>query len=121
MGAEAIASDGRASGSAVPEPATPEGRAGLAALLARPGLALIALDFDGTLAPIVADPASARVLPAALSAIQALAPAVGTVAVITGRSALTAVEYGSLDQVPGIVVLGHYGRQRWQDGELTTP
>src|SRR5215475_6520497 len=42
-------------------------------------------------------------------------------AVITGRPALTAVEYGFLDQVPGIVVLGQYGRQRWQDGQLESP
>lgn len=83
--------------------------------------ALVAVDFDGTLAPIVPDPAQARVLPAALAALRALTPLVGTVAVISGRPAPRAVEYGSLDQVPGIVVLGHYGRQRWQDGELTSP
>ena len=34
-------------------PHTPEGRDGLAALLADPGRALIALDFDGTLSPVV--------------------------------------------------------------------
>ena len=105
----------------LPVPATAEGRAGLAALLAAPRRALIGLDFDGTLAPIVPDPAQARVLPAALAALRALTPLVGTVAVISGRPAPRAVEYGSLDQVPGIVVLGHYGRQRWQDGELTSP
>lgn len=121
MGAGPTAPPGDAAGGALPEPMTAQGRAGLAALLGQPARALIALDFDGTLAPIVADPARARVLPAALTAIAALAPAVGTIAVLTGRPALTAVEYGSLDQVPGIVVLGHYGRQRWQHGELTTP
>jgi trehalose 6-phosphate phosphatase len=105
----------------VPQPATAGGRAGLAALLRSPGLALIALDFDGTLAPIVDDPAQARALPEAVAAMRALAPLVGTVAVITGRPALVAVEYGSLDTVPGIVVLGHYGRQRWHDGVLTAP
>ncbi len=105
----------------VPVPVTAEGRAGLAALLAAPRRALIGLDFDGTLAPIVPDPAQARVLPAALAALRALTPLVGTVAVISGRPAPRAVEYGSLDQVPGVVVLGHYGRQRWQDGELTSP
>jgi trehalose 6-phosphate phosphatase len=105
----------------LPDSLTPGGRAGLDALLADPGRALIAFDFDGTLAPIVPDPARARVLPAALSALSALAPLVGTMAVVTGRPALVAVEYGSLDQVPGIVVLGHYGRQRWHDGELESP
>jgi trehalose 6-phosphate phosphatase len=41
--------------------------------------------------------------------------------VLTGRPALKAVEYGTLEEVPGIVVLGHYGRQRWQNGELYSP
>ncbi len=102
-------------------PATAAGRAGLAALLDDPERALIAVDFDGTLAPIVPDPAQARALPAAVAALAALTPLVGTMAVLTGRPALVAVEYGSLDQVPGIVVLGHYGRQRWQHGDLVTP
>lgn len=111
----------RAAHIGVPRPATEQGRAGLAALLGDPGRALIALDFDGTLAPIVDDPAEARALPAAVAALRALAPLVGTVAVITGRPAAVAVEYGSLDQVPGIVVLGSYGRQRWSGGETTSP
>jgi trehalose 6-phosphate phosphatase len=97
------------------------GSDGLAALFRDPGRALIAVDFDGTLAPIVPDPEQARALPAALTALRELTPLVGTMAVLTGRPALTAVEYGSLDQVPGIVVLGHYGRQRWQDGRLESP
>ena len=71
----------------LPRPATPEGRAGLDALLARPGQALIATDFDGTLAPIVADPRAARPLPGAVPALRRLARVVGTVAVITGRPA----------------------------------
>ena len=37
----------------LPRPATGEGQAGLDALLADPGHALIATDFDGTLAPTV--------------------------------------------------------------------
>jgi len=105
----------------VPRPATEPGRAGLAAMLGDPGRALIALDFDGTLAPIVADPTQARALPAAIAALRSLAPLVGTVAVITGRPADVAVAYGPLDQVPGIVVLGSYGRQRWFAGEMTSP
>ena len=102
-------------------PATAEGRAGLAALLASPARALIAVDFDGTLAPIVPDPAQARALPGAVAALRALTPLVGALAVLTGRPALKAVEYGRLDEVPGIVVLGHYGRQRWQNGKLYSP
>ena len=82
---------------------------------------LIAVDFDGPPGPIVPDPAQARALPAAVEALAALTPLIGTMAVLTGRPALTAVEYGSLDRVPGIVVLGHYGRQRWHDGALHSP
>ena len=119
--ADADRVDRNAGQAGLPVPATAAGRAGLAALLDAPQRALIAVDFDGTLAPIVSDPAQARALPAAVAALRALTPLVGTMAVLTGRPALTAVEYGSLDQVPGIVVLGHYGRQRWHDGELITP
>lgn len=69
----------------LPAPRTEAGRAGLAALLQAPRRALIALDYDGTLAPIVADPAAARAHPGAAAALSRLAPLVGTLAVITGR------------------------------------
>ena len=104
-----------------PRAATPEGQAGLDALLSRPRQALIGTDFDGTLAPIVADPRAARALPGAVPALRRLAQAVGTLAVITGRPAADAVAYGGLDAVPGLIVLGHSGWERWQDGELTGP
>lgn len=99
-------------------PRTVEGRAGLAALLAGPERALIGLDFDGTLSPIVADPRDARAQPGAAAALRALARRVGTLAIITGRPAATAVEYGGLADVPGLIVLGHYGFERWSDGQV---
>src|ERR1700759_56043 len=68
-----------------PEGPTPEGRAGLDALIADPSHALVAADFDGTLAPIVPRPQDARPYPGALAALTELAGVVGTVAVITGR------------------------------------
>jgi trehalose 6-phosphate phosphatase len=105
----------------LPTPASEPGRAGLAALLRAPDRALIALDYDGTLSPIVDDPAAARAHPGAVAALRRLAPLVGTVAVITGRSAPVAVEIGGLGQVPGLIVLGQYGRQRWEAGSLTAP
>jgi trehalose 6-phosphate phosphatase len=105
----------------LPRSATPEGQAGLDALLTGPRHALIATDFDGTLAPIVAEPRAARALPGAVPALQRLAGAVGTVAVITGRPAADAVAYGGLDAIGGLIVLGHYGSQRWQDGAVTGP
>ncbi|MFJ6570091.1 trehalose-phosphatase [Streptomyces sp. NPDC091292] len=102
--------------SPLPEPVTPAGRDGLAALLAHPGRAVVGLDFDGTLAPIVADPEQARAHPGAVPALAALAPRVRSVAVITGRPADVAVRNGGFAGVPGLehlVVLGHYGAERW--------
>jgi trehalose 6-phosphate phosphatase len=105
----------------LPVPDSAAGQAGLAALLADPGRALIGLDFDGTLAPIVPEPADARALPAATAAVRRLSGLVGSLAIITGRPARDAARFAGLDDVPGIVVLGHYGRQRWSDGRLTAP
>ncbi|MDF6044007.1 trehalose-phosphatase [Streptomyces sp. JH14] len=100
----------------LPTPTTPAGREGLAALLARPDRAVVALDFDGTLADIVPDPEQARAHPGAVPALAALAPKVASVAVITGRPAGVAVRHGGFAGVPGLdhlVVLGHYGAERW--------
>ncbi|WP_333776575.1 trehalose-phosphatase [Streptomyces sp. IBSBF 3136] len=110
----------------LPTPATQAGRDGLAALLSRAHTAVIGLDFDGTLAPIVADPEQARAHPDAVPALAALAPRVASVAVVTGRPAAVAVRHGGFADVPGLehlVVLGHYGAERWQasTGELTAP
>jgi trehalose 6-phosphate phosphatase len=83
--------------------------------------ALIALDFDGTLAPIVADPAQSRPAAGALEALARLGRAGAQIAIITGRDARTAVELGGFDAVPGLVVEGNYGAESWQDGELRSP
>ncbi|MGE5290412.1 MAG: trehalose-phosphatase [Micromonosporaceae bacterium] len=100
---------------------TPEGRAGLAALLSDPGSALIGLDYDGTLAPIVSDPLEARAHPEGAGVLRRLTSRVGTVAVITGRPAAVAAELGGLRDVPGILVLGHYGLEQWESGTVTAP
>ena len=103
----------------VPRAATAEGQAGLDAIVADPSHALIASDFDGTLAPIVADPAAAVAAPGAAAALARLAASAGTVAIITGRPTAEAIELGGLADVTGLIVLGHYGAERWQDGKLT--
>jgi trehalose 6-phosphate phosphatase len=89
----------------------------------RPHLAhaLVALDFDGTLAPIVPDPADSRPLPGVVDALGALAAAGTQVAVDTGRDARTAVALGGLDAVPGLIVEGLYGLESWHAGRLETP
>lgn len=110
----------------LPTPATQAGRDGLQALLAKPHTAVIGLDFDGTLAPIVADPEQARAHPDTVPVLAALAPKVASVAVITGRPAEVAVRYGGFAGVPGLehlVVLGHYGAERWdaRTGTVNAP
>jgi trehalose 6-phosphate phosphatase len=111
----------QAEGNGLPVPRTVEGRAGLAAIRGEPGIALIATDFDGTLSPIVARADAARAHPGAVPALRELSGLVGTLAVITGRPAGAAVELGGLGEVPGLIVLGHYGWERWQGGELSSP
>lgn len=94
---------------------------GFAALLADPEGALVACDYDGTLAPIVDDPAAALPATGAVEALTALAGRVAQVAVVTGRPAADAVDLAGLDAVPGLVVLGLYGAQRWSGGVLRLP
>ena len=101
--------------------ATPEGAAALAAIVEDPGRALNALDFDGTLAPIVGEPSAARPYPGVLPALRRLATGVGTLAIITGRPAPAAVELGGFAGIPGLIVIGHHGWERWEGGELISP
>ncbi|MCT9935280.1 trehalose-phosphatase [Planotetraspora sp. A-T 1434] len=100
---------------------------GLAAILSDPSGAVIGLDFDGTLSPIVPDPASAYVHPDAPGVLAELAELVRAVVIITGRPPGTALALGatdggpSLEDVPGLVILGHYGLERWEGGRFTAP
>jgi trehalose 6-phosphate phosphatase len=91
------------------------------ALHARLPDVLVALDFDGTLAPLVTDPQASRPVPGTVDALRALSATGARVAIITGRDAGTAVRLGNLDTVPGIVVAGLYGIETWHDGALETP
>ena len=69
----------------------------------------------------MADPAKARAHPGAVPALRQVAAVVGTLAVITGRPAASAVDLGGFEAVPGLIVLGHYGLERWADGTLDSP
>ena len=90
-------------------------------MVADPGHAVAGLDYDGTLAPIVADPRAAYAHPEAAAVLARLAPRLAAVVIVTGRPAAEAVELGGLAGVPGLVVLGQYGLQRWAGGTLREP
>lgn len=104
----------------MPAPATAAGRVGLAVLRSAPASALIALDYDGTLATVVADPARAVIADGALEVLTALGARVGRLALVTGRPADTVLALGGLAGVPNLVVQGQYGAQRWADGVLAS-
>ncbi len=81
---------------------------------------VVGLDFDGTLSPIVPDPATAVIHPDGPDTLLALAARVRAVAVVTGRPARQVVTLGRLDaladRLPGeacVEVLGQYGNERW--------
>ncbi|HEX6335418.1 MAG TPA: trehalose-phosphatase [Jiangellaceae bacterium] len=106
----------------LPSPATPRARSALAAAIAEPARTLVAMDFDGTLAPIVARPEDAVAHVDASDAMAGLAAAGFRIAVITGRPVADVLRLGrGFADVPGLVIYGHYGLEQWVDGELTTP
>lgn len=106
-----------------PHPAisTSAGREAWDHLVLHPDRALVALDYDGTLAPIVPRPEDAVAQPGITDALAALADRGVQVAIITGRPVDAALSLGGLASVPRLVILGHYGLQRWQDGETSSP
>src|SRR5690554_4012376 len=76
--------------------------------LARTDTLLVALDFDGTLAPLVDDPAAARALPEARAGMLALLDAPKTsVALISGRAMESLI---AVSEAPdGILLSGSHG------------
>ena len=97
-------------------PITDPGKAAMAAILADPAGTLIGTDFDGTLAPIVPDPESARADEAAVRALGQLGSLVGRIVVVTGRPVETAVRLGGFREIDGLssmILLGQYGVERW--------
>ena len=89
-------------GSAPPWPA-PGSRAGLV------------LDFDGTLAPIVEDPTTSRMVEGAAASLAVLAEALPLVAVVSGRPAVFLAERAA---VPGVRLLGLYGLEEAREGAV---
>jgi trehalose-phosphatase len=71
---------------------------------------LVCIDFDGTLAPIVEDPALARALPESVSALTALAGLPGTTtAVVSGRALRDLAELTGLP--PQVQLVGSHGSE----------
>jgi trehalose 6-phosphate phosphatase len=86
---------------------------------------VVGLDFDGTLAPIVDDPESARIHAEAAEVLVDLSRQVRAIAIVTGRPARQAVDMGGLDEIglamaehgTTLSVFGQYGNERWSAGE----
>jgi trehalose 6-phosphate phosphatase len=100
---------------------SPEGEARYAAFVEQAASAVVGLDFDGTLSPIVDDPEQATIHPDAADVLVGLADVVGAVAVITGRPARQVLALGQLDEVGAAIaehgkelfLFGQYGNERW--------
>jgi trehalose 6-phosphate phosphatase len=84
--------------------------AALRPLAAEPGRSALFLDFDGTLASIVADPTQARPLPGVPSLLAGLARTFALVAVLSGRP--TAFLEEVLGAPPNVTLAGLYGLDR---------
>ncbi|MEO8246193.1 MAG: trehalose-phosphatase [Chloroflexota bacterium] len=80
-----------------------------AALAATP--AGLLTDFDGTLSPIVADPASARMAEGGEAALRALAGRLAVTGIVTGRGAHDA---RTMAGMPELLVVGNHGLE-WLD------
>ncbi|MGH3424099.1 MAG: trehalose-phosphatase [Nocardioidaceae bacterium] len=95
---------------------TARGADTLDAVLRDPAGTVLALDFDGTLAPITHDPESARAHPGSIMALERLGVRLARIAVVTGRPVATAVRLGGFEALAGLdsmVVMGQYGVERW--------
>jgi trehalose 6-phosphate phosphatase len=84
-------------------------------IVAHPESSVVLVDFDGSLAPIVDDPAAAHPLPESVAALRALAPLVATVAVVSGRPVDFLMRVLPLDDVE---LVGLYGLERRIDGRV---
>jgi trehalose 6-phosphate phosphatase len=83
--------------------------------------ALVALDFDGTLAPISPHPDDARPLAGVHELLCDVRATGATLAVISGRSVTSLLRISNLAAVPGIIIYGTHGVERWENGHLREP
>lgn len=82
----------------------------------RPAESALFLDFDGTLAPIVPDPAAARPLDGVPDVLARLARRLDLVAVVSGRPAAFLVD--ALGSPPGVHLAGLYGMEEVRGGAV---
>jgi trehalose 6-phosphate phosphatase len=81
-------------------------------------LSLVALDFDGTLAPISPHPEDARPVPGAGRMLRAVRATGARIAVVSGRSVASLLRVSGFGAIPGIVIYGTHGAERWEAGVL---
>ena len=80
--------------------------------IARTSRLLVTCDFDGTLAPIVSNPADARMLPDAAAALTALAELPDTeVALVSGRALGVLRTLSGFSEMPAIHLVGSHGAE----------
>ncbi len=82
---------------------------------------LVALDFDGTLAPISPRPGDARPLHGAGRVLRDVRATGATLAIVTGRTVASLLRVSHFAAIPGIVIYGTHGAERWQAGKLRAP
>ena len=87
----------------------------VARLAGRPEQVAISLDFDGTIAPIVDDPAAARPLPGVVDLLGPLADRYAAVALVSGRPATYLASHAA---APGVRYLGMYGLEEIVEGRV---
>ncbi len=85
----------------------------LAPVVADPARSALLVDFDGSIARIVEDPAAARPVAGAVDALARLAPRLRTLAVVSGRPAAFLARHLPID---GLAIVGLYGLERMVDG-----
>lgn len=82
---------------------------------------LVAVDFDGTLSPLIIDPLKARAVPGALEALRAAAALGGvSAAIVSGRDLKTLKALTGIGPADGVALIGSHGAQTSFDQQNTT-
>jgi trehalose 6-phosphate phosphatase len=89
--------------------------AAAARLARRAAEVAVCLDFDGTIAPIVEDPAAARPLPGVVELLGPLADRYAAAAIVSGRPATYLASHAA---APGVRYLGMYGLEEIVEGRV---